>query len=158
MGFFDSEIVQQEAKQLFEDYQSLIQLGSHYGKFDREGKKIFIEKMEAMMDRYRIFMKRFELSDDFMAQMTVEQLNTQLGSIWHYPDSNVRPNEPHLRADEIGIRKANITTWMPEFYFFLPPKFLICRLGLACFRLAVGKWNPTLTIWMQQYKNFKTLD
>ncbi|MBW4576508.1 MAG: DUF1825 family protein [Aphanothece sp. CMT-3BRIN-NPC111] len=79
MGFFDSDIVQQEAKQLFEDYQSLIQVGSSYGKFDREGKKLFIEQMEAMMDRYRIFMKRFELSDDFMAQMTVQQLNTQLG-------------------------------------------------------------------------------
>ncbi|HEY9649742.1 MAG TPA: DUF1825 family protein [Coleofasciculaceae cyanobacterium] len=79
MGFFDSEIVQQEAKQLFEDYQSLIQLGNSYGKFDREGKKIFIEQMESLMDRYRIFMKRFELSDDFMAQMTVQQLNTQLG-------------------------------------------------------------------------------
>ncbi|HEY9743228.1 MAG TPA: DUF1825 family protein [Coleofasciculaceae cyanobacterium] len=79
MGFFDSEIVQQEAKQLFEDYQSLIQLGGSYGKFDLEGKKIFIEQMESMMERYRIFMKRFELSDDFMAQMTVEQLNTQLG-------------------------------------------------------------------------------
>jgi len=79
MGFFDSEIVQQEAKQLFEDYQSLLKLGSNYGKFDLEGKKIFIEQMEAMMERYRIFMKRFELSDDFMAQMTVQQLNTQLG-------------------------------------------------------------------------------
>jgi hypothetical protein len=79
MGFFDSEIVQQEAKQLFEDYQSLIQLGGSYGKFDLEGKKIFIEQMESLMERYRIFMKRFELSDDFMAQMTVEQLNTQLG-------------------------------------------------------------------------------
>jgi hypothetical protein len=79
MGFFDSEIVQQEAKQLFEDYQSLIQLGGSYGKFDLEGKKIFIEQMESMMERYRIFMKRFELSEDFMAQMTVEQLNTQLG-------------------------------------------------------------------------------
>lgn len=78
MGFFDSEIVQQEAKQLFEDYQSLMRLGSDYGKFDREGKKIFIEKMEEMMDRYRIFMKRFELSEDFMAKMTVEQLKTQL--------------------------------------------------------------------------------
>ena len=32
MGFFDSEIVQQEAKSLFEDYQSLTQLGSDYGK------------------------------------------------------------------------------------------------------------------------------
>lgn len=79
MGFFDSEIIQQEARQLFEDYQSLMKLGEDYGKFDREGKKLFIEQMEALMDRYRIFMKRFELSEDFMAQMTVEQLKTQLG-------------------------------------------------------------------------------
>ncbi|MEL6162732.1 MAG: DUF1825 family protein [Cyanobacteria bacterium J06641_2] len=78
MGFFDSDIVQQEAKKLFEDYQALIQLGNSYGKFDREGKKLFIGKMEAMMERYRVFMKRFELSEDFMAQMTVEQLKTQL--------------------------------------------------------------------------------
>ncbi|WP_448533141.1 DUF1825 family protein [Parathermosynechococcus lividus] len=78
MGFFDSEIVQQEAQNLFLDYQQLMQLGSEYGKFDREGKKIYIEKMEELMERYRIFMKRFELSDDFMAQMTVKQLETQL--------------------------------------------------------------------------------
>jgi len=78
MGFFDSEIAQQEAKLLFEDYQSLIKLGGNYGKFDREGKKMFIAQMESMMERYRIFMKRFELSEDFMAQMTVEQLKTQL--------------------------------------------------------------------------------
>lgn len=78
MGFFDSEVVQQEARQLFEDYQSLTQLGSEYGKFDREGKKMFIEKMEELMERYRVFMKRFELSEDFMARMTVEQLKTQL--------------------------------------------------------------------------------
>ncbi len=78
MGFFDSEVVQQEAKQLFEDYQSLIKLGSDYGKFDQEGKKIYIEQMEAIMERYHIFLKRFELSEDFMAQMTMEQLKTQL--------------------------------------------------------------------------------
>lgn len=79
MGFFDSEIVQQEARQLFEDYQALIKLGQNYGKFDREGKKMFIEQMEDLMERYRIFMKRFELSEDFMAQMTAQQLQTQLG-------------------------------------------------------------------------------
>ncbi|HIK37797.1 MAG: DUF1825 family protein [Geminocystis sp.] len=79
MGFFDSEVVQQEAKKLFEDYQALIKLGANYGKFDREGKKIFIEKMEEVMERYRIFMKRFELSDDFMARMAIEQLKTNLG-------------------------------------------------------------------------------
>jgi hypothetical protein len=78
MGFFDSEIVQNEAKSLFEDYHSLMQLGTNYGKFDRGGKILFIEQMEAIMERYRIFMKRFELSDDFSAQMTIEQLKTQL--------------------------------------------------------------------------------
>ncbi|MGF1486173.1 MAG: DUF1825 family protein [Prochloraceae cyanobacterium] len=86
MGFFDSEVVQQEAKQLFEDYQSLMQIGSEYGKFDRAGKKIYIERMEELMERYKIFMKRFELSEDFMAQMTVQQLKTQLGQFGITPD------------------------------------------------------------------------
>jgi hypothetical protein len=85
MGFFDSEVVQQEARQLFEDYQSLTQLGSEYGKFDREGKKIFIDRMEGLMERYKIFMKRFELSEDFSAQMTVQQLKTQLGQFGMTP-------------------------------------------------------------------------
>jgi phosphoenolpyruvate carboxylase len=85
MGFFDSEVVQQEAKQLFEDYQSLTQLGGDYGKFDREGKKMFIDRMEELMERYQIFMKRFELSEDFMAQMTVQQLKTQLGQFGMTP-------------------------------------------------------------------------
>ncbi|AFZ48611.1 protein of unknown function DUF1825 [Cyanobacterium stanieri PCC 7202] len=86
MGFFDSEVVQQEAKQLFEDYQDLTRLGGEFGKFDREGKKIFIEKMEDMMERYRIFMKRFELSEDFMAKMTIEQLKTQLSQFGTTPE------------------------------------------------------------------------
>jgi hypothetical protein len=86
MGFFDSEIVQEEARQLFEEYQSLTKLGGEYGKFDREGKKIFIEQMEALMERYKIFMKRFELSEDFMAQMTVQQLKTQLGQFGMTPE------------------------------------------------------------------------
>jgi Domain of unknown function (DUF1825) len=85
MGFFDSEIVQQEAKQLFDDYQSLVNLGSSYGKFDRDGKILFIEQMEAIMDRYKVFMKRFELSEDFMAQMTVEQMRTQLNQFGMTP-------------------------------------------------------------------------
>ena len=85
MSFFESDVVQQEAKQLFEDYQSLTKLGGDYGKFDREGKVMFIDQMEALMERYKIFMKRFELSDDFMAKMTVEQLKTQLGQFGMTP-------------------------------------------------------------------------
>ncbi|MEY4297079.1 MAG: hypothetical protein RLZZ423_258 [Cyanobacteriota bacterium] len=86
MAFFDSEIVQEDAKRLFGDYQQLMQLGGDYGKFDREGKKLFIERMEELMDRYRVFMKRFELSDDFQARLTVEQLRTQLSQFGLTPD------------------------------------------------------------------------
>ena len=86
MAFFDSVIVQDEAKRLFDDYQQLMQLGGEYGKFDREGKKLFIERMEALMDRYRVFMKRFELSEDFQAKLTVEQLRTQLGQFGMTPE------------------------------------------------------------------------
>jgi len=86
VAFFDSEIVQDEAKRLFGDYQQLMQLGGEYGKFDREGKKLFIERMEELMDRYRVFMKRFELSEDFQAKLTVEQLRTQLGQFGMTPE------------------------------------------------------------------------
>lgn len=78
MNFFNSEIVQDEARRLWEDYQSLINLGANYGKFDREGKKLYIAQMEEVIDRFHIFLKRFELSDDFMAKMTVKQLELQL--------------------------------------------------------------------------------
>ena len=86
MAFFDSDIVQDEAKRLFGDYQQLMQLGSEYGKFDREGKKKFIETMEELMGRYRVFMKRFELSEDFQAKLTVEQLRSQLGQFGITPE------------------------------------------------------------------------
>ena len=86
MAFFESEIVQEEAKRLFTDYQQLMQLGSEYGKFDREGKKKFIDTMEELMQRYRVFMKRFELSEDFQAKMTIEQLRTQLGQFGITPE------------------------------------------------------------------------
>jgi len=86
MSFFESDIVQEEAKKLFNDYQQLMQLGSDYGKFDREGKKQFIKTMESLMERYKVFMKRFELSEDFQAKMTVEQLKTQLGQFGITPE------------------------------------------------------------------------
>ena len=86
MSFFESEIVQEEAKKLFSDYQNLMNLGSDYGKFDREGKIMYISNMESLMERYKVFMKRFELSEDFQAKMTVEQLRTQLSQFGITPE------------------------------------------------------------------------
>ncbi|MCP9775156.1 DUF1825 family protein [Cyanobium sp. HWJ4-Hawea] len=87
MAFFESEIVQDEAKRLFVDYQQLMELGGEYARFDREGKKLYIERMEEMMERYRVFMKRFELSEDFQAKLTIEQLRTQLGQFGLTPET-----------------------------------------------------------------------
>ena len=104
MGFFDSQVVQEEAKKLFDDYQSLMKLGSEYGKFDREGKKMFIEQMESLMERYRIFMKRFELSEDFMAQMTVQQLKTQLNQFGMTPQQMFDQMEVTLERMKAEIK------------------------------------------------------
>jgi hypothetical protein len=106
MGFLESDIIQQEAKQLFEDYQHLTQLGGSYGKFDREGKIMFIDRMESLLDRYKIFMKRFELSDDFMAKMTVEQMNTQMSQFGVTPHQmfeqmNVTLSRMKLEIDRV---------------------------------------------------------
>ncbi len=106
MGFFDSEVVQREAQQLFQDYQSLMQVGSSYGKFDLEGKKLFIERMEELMERYKIFMKRFELSEDFMAQMTVQQLKTQLGQF------GVTPQQ---MFDQMNATLERMKSELPEY-------------------------------------------
>jgi hypothetical protein len=106
MAFFDSEIVQDEAKRLFGDYQQLMELGSDYGKFDREGKKLYIERMEQMMERYRVFMKRFELSEDFQAKLTVEQLRTQLGQFGLTPEKMFEQMEITLERMKSQLEAA----------------------------------------------------
>ncbi len=106
MAFFDSEIVQDEARSLFGDYQNLMKLGGDYGKFDREGKKLYIERMEAMMDRYRVFMKRFELSDDFQAKLTVEQLRTQLGQFGMTPEAMFEQMQRTLERMKSELEKT----------------------------------------------------
>ena len=107
MAFFESEIVQEEAKRLFTDYQQLMQLGSEYGKFDREGKKKFIETMEELMQRYRVFMKRFELSEDFQAKMTVEQLRTQLGQFGITPEQMFEQMNQTLTRMKTELEQAS---------------------------------------------------
>ena len=75
-----------------------------YGQFDREGKIIFIDRMEELMERYKIFMKRFELSEDFSAQMTVEQLKTQLGQFGMTPQMMFDQMQQTLERMKAEIR------------------------------------------------------
>ena len=104
MGFFDSDIVQKEAQAFFQEYQELMRVGSNYGKFDRAGKQLFIEKMEELLDRQRIMLKRMELSDDFMAQMAMKQMQDQLNGFGITPQQMFQQMEATLEQMKAQVQ------------------------------------------------------
>ncbi len=104
MGFFDSDIVQKEAQAFFQEYQELMHVGSNYGKFDRAGKQLFIEKMEELLDRQRIMLKRMELSDDFMAQMAMKQMQDQLNGFGITPQQMFQQMEATLEQMKAQVQ------------------------------------------------------
>ncbi len=59
-----------------------------------------------MMDRYRVFMKRFELSEDFMAQMTIQQLKTQLGQFGVTPQQMFEQMNVTLERMKADLEKT----------------------------------------------------
>jgi hypothetical protein len=61
--------------------------------------------MEALMDRYRVFMKRFELSEDFQAKLTVEQLRTQLGQFGLTPEQMFEQMQRTLERMKLELEK-----------------------------------------------------
>jgi hypothetical protein len=57
------------------------------------------------MDRYRVFMKRFELSEDFQAKLTVEQLRTQLGQFGLTPEQMFEQMQRTLERMKLELEK-----------------------------------------------------
>jgi len=51
-GFFDSPIVREEGQALVRDQDALRRLGHNYGNFDAAGKRLYIDEMEALYERY----------------------------------------------------------------------------------------------------------
>jgi len=51
-GFFDSPIVREEGQALVRDQEALRRLGHSYGNFDAAGKRLYIDEMEALYERY----------------------------------------------------------------------------------------------------------
>ena len=46
---------------LVAEHKKLVALGQVYGKMDRSGKLIYIDELEAVEERWAVFLKRFEL-------------------------------------------------------------------------------------------------
>ena len=59
------------------------------------------------MERYRIFMKRFELSQDFMAQMTMEQLKSQLNQFGITPQQMFEQMNVTLERMKLELDKQS---------------------------------------------------
>ncbi|KAF6002510.1 hypothetical protein CCYA_CCYA10G2907 [Cyanidiococcus yangmingshanensis] len=77
-GIFGSPVVLEEGNRLMRDHAELLRLGQKYKLFDREGKLAYIAQMESVFDRWKVFLKRFELSADFQAQLYLKQLDAWL--------------------------------------------------------------------------------
>ncbi|BAM80481.1 hypothetical protein, conserved [Cyanidioschyzon merolae strain 10D] len=77
-GIFGSPVVLEEGNRLMRDHAELLRLGQKYKLFDREGKLAYIAQMESVFDRWKVFLKRFELSTDFQAQLYLKQLDAWL--------------------------------------------------------------------------------
>ena len=77
-GFFSSPVVIDEGQRLMRDHAEMLRLGQKYKSFDREGKLAYVSQMESIFDRWKVFLKRFELSDDFQAQLYLKQLDAWL--------------------------------------------------------------------------------
>mmetsp|Transcript_14432 Transcript_14432/g.38631 ORF Transcript_14432/g.38631 Transcript_14432/m.38631 type:complete len:329 (-) Transcript_14432:92-1078(-) len=59
-----SGVALDEQKQLMREHEQLVSFGSSYGSFDRVGKLAFLDAMEGVEERWRLMLKRLELTGE----------------------------------------------------------------------------------------------
>mmetsp|Transcript_45108 Transcript_45108/g.102453 ORF Transcript_45108/g.102453 Transcript_45108/m.102453 type:complete len:136 (-) Transcript_45108:85-492(-) len=68
----EGEVVREEFEKLSRDHEQLIKMGENYGSFDRAGKVMFLDQVEAVESRWEVFMARFKLmgklNPEYMSQ------------------------------------------------------------------------------------------
>lgn len=74
----ESQIVLDEASAIMRDFAMLSPMMGRYPAFDVEGKRLFLDQMQSVCDRLRIFHTRASLSDDPMVKECLTQLSRQL--------------------------------------------------------------------------------
>ena len=72
--FFDSEIIQEELKEINELQREIYQNAASYGVLSREDKLEHIEKLEILLEKQRLMYTRLSLSDDPKAIELKEQM------------------------------------------------------------------------------------
>ncbi|GBF96739.1 hypothetical protein Rsub_09481 [Raphidocelis subcapitata] len=75
---FQSEIAVREFDSITSELRQLSMMATKFAEFDVTGKQMYLDKMRASCERYRIFMKRLELSDDPAAREYLRATNAQM--------------------------------------------------------------------------------
>ena len=85
-----SPIVRAELDALTNDNKRLVKMGSAYRQFDRGGKHIYLDQIESVEERWRIFIGRFELmgalSPEFIEQQDSYLHGLQIGEVADFED------------------------------------------------------------------------
>eukprot|EP00877_Chromochloris_zofingiensis_P007094 jgi/Chrzof1/2638/Cz11g23130.t1 len=83
---FQNEMVVRDFDSITSELRQLSTMLSKFPDFDLSGKRMFVEKMQESCERYQIFMKRLDLSDDPNAKEFLRYTNAQMlegGFSWH---------------------------------------------------------------------------
>eukprot|EP00197_Chlamydomonas_leiostraca_P002988 CAMPEP_0202867382 /NCGR_PEP_ID=MMETSP1391-20130828/9315_1 /ASSEMBLY_ACC=CAM_ASM_000867 /TAXON_ID=1034604 /ORGANISM="Chlamydomonas leiostraca, Strain SAG 11-49" /LENGTH=283 /DNA_ID=CAMNT_0049547425 /DNA_START=91 /DNA_END=942 /DNA_ORIENTATION=+ len=75
---FSSEMVMKEFNSMVNELMGLSRMASKFPDFDIAGKRMFLEKMREGGERYELFIKRLELSDDPAAREYLRSTNAQM--------------------------------------------------------------------------------
>lgn len=75
---FQSELVIKEFSSLVKEISGLSSMSMKFPDFDLEGKKMYLDRMEDASNRYEVFIKRLELSQDPAAKEYLRSTNAQM--------------------------------------------------------------------------------
>ena len=89
-NFFDSEIIQEELKQINELQEQLYGSILTFGIMSRESKLEHIEKLELLLEKQRVMYTRLSLSDDPQAVEMKENLRKSVALMGFPPETDIQ--------------------------------------------------------------------
>ena len=89
-NFFDSDIIQEELKEINKLQEDIYGSILTFGMMDRETKLEHIEKLELLLEKQRVMYTRLSLSDDPMAVEMKENLRKSVQLMGFPPDTDMQ--------------------------------------------------------------------
>jgi hypothetical protein len=88
-SFFDSEIIQEELKEINKLQEQIYGSILTFGMMDRESKMEHIEKLEILLEKQRVMYTRLSLSDDPKAIEMKENLRKSVALMGFPPETDI---------------------------------------------------------------------